>query len=442
MASTTFILFTDRIFLGHYSVNALAASTPAGIASFMFIALFLGIVGYANTFIAQYTGAVQDRMVGRVLWQTVYLALLSGLLLVLLSAIGGPLFRLFGHIPEVQDLETRYFHILMWGAVFLLLKDGLSCFYSGRGLTRTVMLVNLAGAAVNIPLDYALIHGWGPFPAMGITGAGIASICGQALMALMFAVLIFRRSYDRQYAVLREWRFRGDLFMKLLRTGAPAGLHFFMDIFTFTFFIGAVGRLGQVDLAATNVTFSLNMLAFLPMIGVSVATNTLVGQSIGRSDPEGAQRAVRSTLHIALVWMVMVATLYITCPGPLIRLFQPPASESALFPLIQQRATVLLYFVAIYSLFDALNLVFTGALKGAGDTTFVGWTSFTAGILLLIAPVTIAIEILDANLYICWVFATLYICTLAMIFRYRFRQGRWRVIHLIEPETRPSIESL
>jgi MATE family multidrug resistance protein len=140
--------------------------------------------------------------------------------------------------------------------------------------------------------------------------------------------------------------------------------------------------------------------------------------------------------------MGVVALMYILFPHPLIRLFAPPDVSPELFDEVLRKGTWLLRFVAFYSLFDAVNLVLTGALKGAGDTAFVGWTSLICGVFGLILPTFLAIDVFHANVYVCWGLAATYICLLAMVFRYRFRHGPWHRRRLVEPgvpETRERI---
>ncbi len=99
---------------------------------------------------------------------------------------------MIGHSPHIRSLEVTYFNILTLGAGLVVLNSAMACFYTGRGLTWTVMLVNMAGAAVNIPLDYCLINGVGPFPELGIVGAGIATVIASATITVVLVILIFR----------------------------------------------------------------------------------------------------------------------------------------------------------------------------------------------------------------------------------------------------------
>lgn len=432
MGSSTVMLFTDRMFLANYSVDAIAAALPAGIASFLFVCFFMGVGGYVNVFVAQYTGARRGDRVGASLWQGVYLSLIAGALLASLYFLADQLFAAGGHPPEVRRLEAAYFRILTLGGGLMVMAVTLSCFYSGRGLTRPVMLVNLIGAALNIPLDYALINGvWG-FPEMGISGAALATVAAQGLMSLLFAALIFRPANEREFNVWSARRFDPELFRRLLRFGAPGGIQFFVDIFAFTFFIFMVGRLGKPELAATNIVFTINTLAFLPMMGFSVAVSTLVGQSIGRGRPDQGVRSAMSAVHITLAYMTVVAAVFLLLPHWLLNLFRPRGFDSAEFAVILATGVVLLRFVAVYSVIDAVVIIFFGALKGAGDIWFAMWAMALAALALMVIPVYLGVEYLGLGLRAAYLFITCYVTALAVTFYWRFQQGKWQGMTVME----------
>ena len=133
MGATTVMEFTDRVFLGNYSLNALAASTPAGITSFLFASFFLGVAGYVNVFIAQYTGAKNKEGVGSSLWQGLYFAIIGTFFMAALSTAAVPIFAVIGHTVEVQELEVIYFRILCLGAGISLAGCHPLIFLFGQG---------------------------------------------------------------------------------------------------------------------------------------------------------------------------------------------------------------------------------------------------------------------------------------------------------------------
>jgi MATE family multidrug resistance protein len=440
MASTTVMLFTDRMFLGWYSVDAIAAATPAGLTAFMFMCFFLGVVTYTNTFIAQYTGSGTCHRVGSALWQAIYFALAAGLLLAATSFIADPLFEFVNHPPEVRKLEAVYFRILMLGAVFSVMHDGLSCFYSGRGLTVTIMVVSFIGAAVNIPLDYGLINGaWG-LPGLGIAGAAYATVTAHFLIMVVYILLIFTPQNNREFSVWRKRQFKFDLFRRLMKFGLPAGISFFIDIFAFTFFLFIVGQIGKTELAATNIAFAINTLGFLPMIGFGIGTSTLVGQAIGRGQPEDAVTATYSALHICFMYMAFIALVYVLVPEWLFDLFRPGDFPDTDYAAIRQTGKALLVFVALYSLFDTGNIIFAAAIKGAGDTRFVTWTVAIMSSTLLVIPVYVSVKYFKAGLYTSWTFTTAYVILISLVFWWRFLQGKWKSMRVIEAHPAPVVE--
>jgi len=439
MGSITLMLFTDRLFLSRYSLDAIAAALPAGIASFLFISFFMGVAGYVNVFVAQYTGSGEREQVGASLWQGLYFTFGAALILAALYFIAGPLFAVAGHTPEVRKLEVVYFRILTLGAGTTLLGPALGSFFSGRGLTRVVMVANLIGAGVNIPLDYCLINGVGPFPELGIVGAGLATVTANLVTAALLAFLVFNRANDEQFAVLRHRGFNRSLFGRLMRYGLTNGIHFFIDLFAITAFVFLVGRLGKHELAATNIVFSISTLAFLPMFGFGLGLSVLVGQALGRDQPHDAERATSSSVHITFGYMVVVALLFVLAPEWLIDLFRPRGQAPDNYGAIMQTGIVLLRFVAFYSLFDTLFIVYSSAIKGAGDTRFVMWAIAILSLVVMVIPVFLGVIHFGAGIYFAWTGITTYICMAGLIFRWRYFKGKWKGMRVIE--RRPHAEA-
>lgn len=433
-SSHTIQIFVDRMFLAWYSADALAASVPASMTHFSLMSLFIGTVGYANTFVAQYTGANRPERVGASIWQAFYLAIFAGIMITLMSTLAEPIFNFAGHAPAVRAMEIDYFRILCFGSILMLISSATSCFYTGRGKTWAILWINVIATIVNILLDFAWIFGrWG-FPEMGIRGAAFATVAAQGVAALIFVILILRPDNRRAYAILSAWRFEKDLFLRLLRFGLPAGLQFMIDMLGFTAVLFLIGRLGTQQLAATNLAFNINMLAFMPMIGFNIATTTLVGQNLGRNRPEMAVRVTWSAFYMTCLYMFLIALGYVVFPEAFLKPFTmnaDPAEFEAVLPLV----IVLLRFVALYSLFDTMNVIFSATLRGAGDTRFVLFASVSLCWLIMVIPAYLATEVFHLGLYAIWAATTLYVVLLGFTFLVRFLQGKWKSMRVIEPHT-------
>jgi len=232
---------------------------------------------------------------------------------------------------------------------------------------------------------------------------------------------------------------------RLLRIGAPAGVQFFLDIMALTGFSLLVGRLGLVELSATNIAFSINSLTYLPIIGMSVAASILVGHSQGQGRPDIAHRATGSILQLSLAWMWLVGLIFVLAPGPLLDLYETTPGVASLpgdpaFADIRDMGVVLLRYVALYSLIDGVSIVYFGALKGAGDTRFVMLTMLAASLGVLILPTWAMVERGFGGIHGPWICLTAYIAALALSFALRFKSGKWRQIAVIEHAGSPRTE--
>ena len=423
--------FINRVFLTWHSTEALAAALPSGITNFIFLSFFMGMAQYTNTFVAQYSGASRPERVGPAVWQGMYLALLSGGLGWGLSFFSAPLFELIGHQPQVRQEEIIYFRVLCYGVGPFVLSAAAACFFSGRGQTLTVLWVNVAGTALNVLLDYVLIFGnWG-FPAWGIRGAAWATNIASAFTALLFVGLMMRGEYRRQFATLSGWRPDGELFGRLVRFGGPNGLNFMLDILAFSLFVLLVGRIGTVELAATNLAFNVNSLAFMPLIGGGIAAATMVGQRLGQERPEAAEYCTWTGFHLAVGYMSAMSLAYFIFPDSFLMPFGL-RSQGAEFEAARELAVTLLRIVGIYCVFDAMYMSFTSALKGAGDTRFLMVVSVVMGWVLLVVPSWATLTYFGSHLYLMWAFLCFYIIAMGVVFYFRFRGGKWKTMRVIE----------
>ena len=427
--------FVDRVFLSWHSREALAAAMPAGMLNFMFASFFLGTIGYVNTFVAQYTGARKSHRVGPAVWQGTYFSVLGGLFMLALVPLSDWFFEMAGHDQELMALESDYFRIYCFLGPSMA-GQALSSFFSGRGKTLTVMWVNIVATGLNIALDYAWIFGnWG-FPEWGIRGAAWATVVAHYVMMLIFLFLFLSRRHRSEYNTLGGWQFDWGLFKRLIRFGVPNGTQFMLDITAFTMFIMLIGRLGTIPLTATNLTFSLNVLAFLPLVGMGMAVSTLVGQYIGKEQPEIAEKSTYSACIMGVGYMVVLAIGFVVFPAAFLSPFSFGADPET-FAQAWDISVVLLRYVAVYCIFDAMYIVFSAAVKGAGDTRFVMWTTVLLAWGMMVVPSYLAVSVFGFGLYAVWIFICSYICVGGVVFLIRFRGGKWKSMRVIEKDPSP-----
>jgi len=435
-SSWTIQQIVDRIFLTWHSPVAIAASMPAGVLNFCLMTFFLGTAGFVNTFVAQYHGAKLECRIGPILWQGIYVSLAGGALIMLTVPFAGAIFGALGHAPDVRKAEIIYYQIMCLGVLPPLISNVLSCFWSGRGETWPLFWANIAGTAVNVVLDYILIFGKFGFPEMGIEGAAIATVIAGFVTMMYYVVSLASKKYVKRYDIFGSIRIQPKLFGRLWKYGAPSGVQFFLDVMGWSVAILIIGRLGTDNLAASNIAFNINTVAFMPMIGFGIAVSILVGQYLGRNKPKVAERAVWLCFGLTFAYMGFVAILYFFFPYVFLSPFAHGSSAKETAAILATTA-VLLKFIAVYSLFDTMNIVFLSALKGAGDTMYIMIMFGVAAVVLLIVPIYVMVVVFHMNLFAAWWIITIYIASLGLLFLARFLGGKWKSMRVIEPNLLP-----
>ncbi|HMA64001.1 MAG: MATE family efflux transporter, partial [Fibrobacterota bacterium] len=428
MAGIMVMQFVDALFLSWYSREAISAVVPAGMGGYLIVSPFQAMAGYTSTLVAHYFGAKKEHRAISATWQGIYCALASGCIVAAVGFFASPIFKLVGHDQSVQGLESIYFAILCWGAAPVAVSAAISGFFTGRGKTGVVMIVQLSGIALNAILAYLLIFGKSFFPEWGMAGAGIATITAQLFSTLLLFAAFLRTKLKDCRSPWLERAFNKELFWRLLRFGFPTGMRFGFEMLAWTGFILILGRIGIHELAASNIAFRLNGIAFFPVIGVGQAVAILVGQAQGRNDIKQTIRVTFTGFILAEIWMLATALIFVIFPGELYSFFS--GDGYAEFEKITQIGKLLLQLVAIYCILDAGNIVFSSALQAAGDTKWIMFFSVIAHVLFL-SGLMLA-DIYKAGIWVEWLIATIFVMAMALVWLSRFLSDKWRSIQVIE----------
>lgn len=428
--SVSLMNIVDRSFLTLLSVDALAAAMPASMVSWTAMSIPFGMAGYTNAFVSQYEGAGRKNRVAESIWQGLFVAVAGGILLLPLIPLSPWIFDWMGHAPEVRVLEIEYFSVLCPVAIPMLISTVLSSFFASRNRSSVVMWVNLLTALMNASLDWLLIFGkWG-FPMMGIRGAALATVLSSTLGALLLVIMTFRDGRRHGYPFSSTFSPDWPLLGRMLRYGFPNGIQMLLDVGAFTTFLALIGRLGTREQAATNLAFTLNSLAFVPMLGLGTAVMTLVGKRVGEGTPRLAERTVQTAFTISGGYMIVFAAIYLSIPELILAPFLH-GDDQAMFEEIRPIVIVLLRFVAIYTFFDAMAIVYGSAVRGAGDSYFSMVFTVISSWFLMVLP-TLWLIRNGGDLYQCWAACSLFVIWLGIGFLIRFRQGHWKTMKVIE----------
>lgn len=423
-------VFLDTILLARHDPREMAASFPAVMWFWLGFGFLQVTAGYVSTFVAQYTGAGRPHRVGPAVWQGIHFAILAGLAFLVMVPAARFLISLGGHTPALQKLEVIYLWILSFAALPMLVMAAINGFFSGRGQTWTVLGIEAFGTAVNVVFALLLIFGRAGFPEWGIAGAGWATVAGSYASAFFALVLFLQRRYREEFDTLLGWRPERELFVRLMKYGGPAGGQVFLDVLVFNVFVQVVGQLGEAATGATTLAVRLNMIAFLPMMGLGQAVSILVGQRLGADRPDLAERSTYTGLKWTFGYMCGIAAAYLLVPDLLVSLFESDRDPKT-FAAVAAIVPGLLTCVAIYSLADAVNVTFSFSLRGAGDTRFVTLVTFALAWPIMVVP-TILVVRAGGSIYWAWAFATAHIFAMAVCFWLRFRSGKWKSMRVIE----------
>ncbi len=431
MTGNAAMMFADRLFLARYSAVSIQAALPAGLMAFMVIAFLQNVVAYSGTFVAQYAGAGARAACARAMGQGIWLSVLCVPILLATVPLGNWLFDCVGHAPEVVAAEKQYYLTLVIGNLAMPFIAAVTGFFAGQGHTRLVMVANLVGNGVNILLDPIFIWGIAGLPELGILGAGIATALAQYLILfILVGALLWERHLATPLRRRVAFVWKGDLLFRITRFGLPSGGHVLLDVATFTIFVFLTGRMDALSFAASNIAFSINHLVFAPLMGIGMGASVLCGQSMGDRDVPGAQRSGMRCVYLGWGFVVLCILTIATFNEEILRLFYPtdaPFDYETYLVVGRKLITIFL----CWAIFDVLNIVLGGALKGAGDTRFVmGWGAGTA--LLFWMPLLLTLYFLGFGIVTLWL-TMLFYCMIAGIgFLLRFRSSRWHSIHVIQ----------
>lgn len=354
----------DSIMIGRLGATELAT---AAFANTLFSLPLIFGMGFAMS-LTPFTGrawARKDYASIRTLWK-------NGLLTNLLMAFA--LLLVAAGLYLAMPLMLQPLHLVAPAqSYFLILASSLlplMVFFSGKQLleglsnTRIAMIITLLGNLLNILGNYLLIYGKAGFPELGLNGAGISTLLARLVMAAVMLLLVVRHRALRQ-GIRAGLRFSRKEVQRLYRLGLPMGLHLFSESSAFIVSGIMMGWLGETALAAHQIVMSLSTLGFMLYQGIGVSSTIRISQLSAHQQPLLLQTAARASVHIVLLMVLIISLFFLIFRVQLPFLFTPEAEVARL-------ATELILILVIYQLFDALQIIFSGILRGLADARIPG----------------------------------------------------------------------
>ena len=421
----TMVFLADTLLIGWLKdPAALAAVSLGGLFLNAANQLFSAVSVAASAFVAHSWGARDFERARRVSAQAVQLSVVLAMAAIaILWPLANTLMAWMGATARATTLGALYMRVILLTSLLGFPMVVLNGIMRGAGDTRTPMNITLAMNVWNVVAAVALIFGVGPLPRMGLAGAAIATAS-----ARLFGGLLALYVVTSGRGVLRiDWRpvLRWDrgLVARMLRLSLPSAAESVVMRMGFILFTRIVSSLGEASLAAHQIAINVESLSFMPGFGVSVASATLVGQSLGAKDPDLAEESIHACMRISLVVMGAVGIVF--------ALFGP--SLSALFgstPEVLTLAGNAVRIGALEQLPIAVQMVIAGSLRGAGDTktplfaTLLGTLAFRVPIVYLFAVV------FRWGLNGVWLGTAVDWTARAALLYLLFRRGAWKTLKL------------
>jgi MATE family multidrug resistance protein len=424
MASYTMMQFADTWMLSRLGVDEPTAAGNAGLFAFSIIGFGVGVLFCVNTLVSQHFGQKDYEACGRYLWQGIWFGILFGFLALLFLPFAPGLFRWIKHPAALAGMEATFFRITVSATLIKLTAVALGQFLLAINRPWMVMFAAVCGVSANAGVNYFLIFGHGGLPAMGVAGAAWGTNIGVTVEMLILLTVVLTPAIRRRYNTL-DMTLRPQQLKTLLAIGLPSGLQIVADVLAWGLFsFWVMARFGTQAMAANIFLFRYISVSFMPAFGIATAVTALVGRYIGAGKPDIAEDRAHLGFYVAGFYMTACGLVYILARNVLMGLFTHD-------PEVLRIGGMLLIFGGIYQVFDAMYIVYNGALRGAGDT-FVP----------AVATAVLCWGIAVGGGYLVawwrpgwgpagpWTVASVYGMILGAFIFLRFKAGGWKRIHL------------
>lgn len=328
----------------------------------------LGLMMGLDTVVSHAYGRGDFDACHRWLAQGVYIALVATAPLMLISFSIGMALPHFGVAPDLIVPTLTYLHVLLWSTLPLLLYAAARRYLQAVGEVRVITLTFLVANLLNWAGNDVLIYGRFGLPAMGVAGSALSTVFSRMLMALSLFGFAWRYERKRGHPLFHHWA-KPVLreIRELLRLGLPAAGHFVLEVGAFGATAVLAGKLSSVSLAAHEIALNYAALAFMVPLGISSAASIAVGHAVGAKDWAKARRNGMFSLLMGVGFMVLVSIAFLTMPRLLVAMYtHDDAVTRTTLPLFSAAAA--------FAIFDGLQIISTGALRGMGDTKTALWT--------------------------------------------------------------------
>jgi multidrug resistance protein, MATE family len=399
--------------LGPAAIGAVALGNAVCYTPSMFgIGLLLGL----DTLVAQAYGRKDHDECHRWLAQGVYLASISAVPIMVGIALVSSFFGRFGIVAEVAEPASGYMRVLLWGTLPLLLYAASRRYLQGVGQVRVITVTYVAANLVNWFLNWVLIYGKLGMPTLGVNGSALSTVFARVTMALALIGFAWRYERKRGHPLFRHWAGPQIARLKrLMKLGAPAAAQILLEVGAWNLATFSAGYLTPVALATHQIVLNYASITYMVPLGISAAAAVSVGHAVGAGDAARARRAGWLALGLGTSFMLLAAMALLIWPRPLIELYTNDARVLAVGP-------GLLAIVAAFEVFDGIQTVSTGALRGLGETRAPMFANLVGYWVLGLPLGFFLCFVLRWGIYGLWIGLTLALVVIALALIWRWKR--------------------
>lgn len=482
MTSYTIMAFVDKLMVKDIGEDPvyIAAQSNGSMFVWMFMAYVLGMNGVINSFVSQNLGAGKSERGAAYVWNGLWIGLLYFILLMApMYWVIPSLFAkdwMFGSDAQLATLSSDYAQIVLLGGVFVIAARSLHHYFYGMHRANVVLISAVVGNITNMLVNLLLIFGDEGMPVsdgwfgtvvgsvtqpiaslagslgiepMGIKGAAIGTVLGSAAEFVIPFLLFMSPRYARLFGTRKAWKASAKCIKDLFRVGAWPGFMFLNEMGCWTILMvklvpmggEAVGDDPVLHNTVGWIALQYMHLSFMPAVGISIATQAMVGKAMGMRRPDIALARTMLAMKITLGYMGLCALCFVVFREPLIEMFINKGTAPEERARLVEIGVQIMIAAAVFQVFDAVAITLTGALRGAGDTVWPGVLTIILS-WVCIPGVGLALIWLMPQLGSIgpWIGASLYIILLGLGLLFRFMGGKWKTMTLVDPDAEPDLD--
>lgn len=362
----------DSLMVGRIGSAHLAAASLGNSLTILIFIVGIGVSMAVTPLVAIAVGAKKHQDCGIYFRQSLLVNISIAFIMMVLTYIASELLVFLGQPEEVTKLAVSYTKILGFGAIPMMLFQTYKQFIEGLSVMRPAMVIVLIANIINAVANWILIFGNFGFPALGLDGAGWATICSRIFMGIAIMIFVMNSKYFSQFDVTFHFKsINIPVIKKILSLGLPSGFQYFFEIGAFSFAVVMVGWLGSKDQAAHQIAINLASISFMAALGISAAGGIRVGNAVGRQNINETRKAGFTAIFLGASFMFFAGVIFVVFRNLLPTFY---INEEDVISV----ASSLIVIAALFQLSDGTQAVGIGILRGLTDVKIPTAITFIA----------------------------------------------------------------